>query len=128
MRWRLIPEPRNLLAIPAFVVVMVMIAGCELSGENELTLVPTHYVCMVNDMFFGKDQIPVEVGGRTYYGCCAGCEKTIRENARVRVATDPVSGRIVDKATAKIGALPDGAVYYFENEKNMKMYRTDASS
>lgn len=128
MGFQWIPASRTGLAIPAFVVAMILVGGCGPSGNSELTRVPTHYVCMVNDQFFGKDQIPVEVEGRTYYGCCAGCEKTIRENAGIRVAIDPVSGRIVDKATATIGALPDGGVYYFENEKNMKRYRTAARS
>lgn len=115
-------------AITALLVAMTLIGGCGPSGETELTQVPTHYVCMVNDQFFGKDQIPVEVGGRTYYGCCAGCEKTIRENAGIRTAVDPVSGKIVDKAEATIGALPDGRVYYFENVRNLKKYRSAARS
>ena len=30
-------------------------------------------VCFVNNKFMGIDQIPVEVEGKTYYGCCQDC-------------------------------------------------------
>jgi YHS domain-containing protein len=110
----------------ASVMLLVVAAGC--GPSNELTRVPTQYVCMVNDQFFGKDQIPVAVDGQTYYGCCENCEKMLRANHKVRVAVDPVSGRTVDKATAVIGALEDGSVYYFESEKNLKKFRPRPAS
>ena len=107
---------------------VMALGGCGASSESELASVPTRYVCMVNDKFFGTDQIPVTVADQTYYGCCAGCEKTLRENRSVRFAIDPVSGREVDKATAAIGALPDGRVYYFEHKKNLRKFRTQTAS
>lgn len=105
---------------------VVALGGCEASGAGELTSVPTQYVCMVNDEFFGTNQIPVTVAGQTYYGCCAGCEKTLRDNRSARFAIDPVSRKEVDKATAAIGALPNGSVFYFENERNLKKFRPQA--
>src|SRR5690606_17886247 len=35
--------------------------------------VPNDMVCMVNDEYMGKKQIPVVVGATTYYGCCDMC-------------------------------------------------------
>ena len=40
----------------------------------------------------------------------------------LRVATDPVSGKPVDKAEAVIGELPDGKVFFFESEKSLEVY------
>jgi YHS domain-containing protein len=79
-------------------------------------------VCMVNNQFMGKDQIPVEVEGRTYYGCCEMCKERLAKDQAVRYSTDPVSGARVDKATAVIGVQPNGSVFYFENEANLQEY------
>jgi YHS domain-containing protein len=79
-------------------------------------------VCMVTNRVFAKDQIPVAVQGKTYYGCCEGCKQTLANNPAARMAVDPVSGNTVDKATAVIGARPDGSTLYFENESNLKKY------
>ncbi len=87
-----------------------------------LKKVETKTVCMVNEQAMGKDQIPVEVDGKTYYGCCEMCKKALANNADKRVAVDPVSGKQVDKATAVIAAQEDGRVFYFENDENLKTY------
>jgi len=87
--------------------------------------VENKYVCMVNNKVFDTEQIPVEVKGKTYYGCCMMCKKKIERSLEIRTSTDPVSGKTVDKATATIGAAPDGSVYYFENEKNMRSFTQD---
>lgn len=79
-------------------------------------------VCMVTNQVFEKDQIPVAVKGRTYYGCCEGCKQTLTNNPAARAAVDPVSGKKVDKATAVVGARPDGSVLYFENAVNLEKY------
>jgi YHS domain-containing protein len=79
-------------------------------------------VCMVTDMVFPRDQIPVQVGSKTYYGCCENCKATLGKDESVRFATDPVSGKKVDKATAVIGAGPDGSVAYFESEANLQKF------
>ena len=79
-------------------------------------------VCMVNEQAMGKDQIPVEVDGKTYYGCCEMCKKALADNAEKRVATDPVTGKAVDKAKAVIAAQEDGRVWYFESEETLAKY------
>ncbi|WP_246054093.1 MULTISPECIES: hypothetical protein [Antarcticibacterium] len=35
--------------------------------------VPNELVCMVNNAYMGKSQMPVPVNGKTYYGCCEMC-------------------------------------------------------
>jgi len=79
-------------------------------------------VCMVTDMVFPKDQIPVQVGSKTYYGCCENCKATLGQDEKVRFAIDPISGKKVDKATAMIAAGPDGSVAYFESDANLQKF------
>jgi len=79
-------------------------------------------VCMVNNRLFDKDQVPVEIDGKTYYGCCEMCKQALKDKAELRSAVDPVSGKAVDKATAVIGARADGTVLYFENADNLKAF------
>jgi YHS domain-containing protein len=79
-------------------------------------------VCMITNRVFDKDQIPVEVEGKTYYGCCPACKETLTNDASSRSAVDPVSGKTVDKASAVIGVQPDGSVLYFENEASLQQY------
>ena len=90
--------------------------------DHWLKPVENQYVCMVNDTLFSDPQIPVEVEDKTYYGCCAGCVGTLQNDAAIRTAVDPVSGKDVDKATAVIGATPDDTVYYFETLENLESF------
>ena len=95
------------------------------SGEGvrpALKRVETKKVCMVNNTVFEKDQIPVAVQGKTYYGCCEMCKERLAKDAGARTAVDPVTGKKVDKATAVIAAQADGKVLYFESEKTLAQY------
>jgi YHS domain-containing protein len=93
-------------------------------AASVLTLVSERTkVCMVNDQFFSRAQIPVEVDGKTYFGCCEMCKGRLASDPSVRSGKDPVSGKLVDKATALIGATPNGGVLYFENQENFDRYR-----
>jgi len=95
------------------------------SKGQSLVQVESKYVCMVNNQRFDKEQIPITVKDKTYYGCCEMCRDKLKNNAKSRVATDPVSGREIDKATAVIGATPDGKVFYFESVKNLQQYKVE---
>ena len=101
-----------LLAVAAF-------GDDAVKPTGKLTRVETKTVCMINEHAMGKDQIPIEIEGRTYYGCCEMCKKALASDAAKRVAIDPVSGKQVDKATAVIASQEDGRVFYFENEANL---------
>lgn len=123
---------------PLVLILMLAVAGTGVaiqmkSGGREavkagaaqatsLRQVETKKVCMVTNRVFEKDQIPVAVQGRTYYGCCEGCKQTLANNPASRMALDPVSGMTVDKATAVIGARPDGSTLYFESQSNLMKY------
>ncbi|HEX4959796.1 MAG TPA: TRASH domain-containing protein [Thermoanaerobaculia bacterium] len=104
----------------------LLVAGLAVAGETQaspvLKKVEAKKVCMVNDQLFEKDMIPVQVGEKTYYGCCAMCKDRLTKDAAARTAVDPVTGKSVDKATAVIGAQADGKVLYFESEKTMAQY------
>ncbi len=80
-------------------------------------------VCMVNNQFMGKPQIPIEVEGRTYFGCCAMCKDRLNNDPASRVARDPVTNEEVDKAKAVIVQDSSGKVLYFTNEDTLGRYR-----
>src|SRR5689334_1427618 len=70
-------------------------------AEHDLTLVTdAKQVCMVNNQIMGREQIPVQVDGKTYFGCCEMCKGRLERDPSSRSAKDPVSGNLVDKATA----------------------------
>ena len=114
---------RNALALVVAIFVAVAVMRAVPARAGTLEKVPADRVCMVNDTRFPNAQIPVPVDGKTYFGCCEMCKGRLATDTVVRMATDPVSGKQVDKATATIGALPSGKVIYFENEKNLDAYR-----
>jgi YHS domain-containing protein len=92
------------------------------------TLVESHKVCMINNRSMAMDQIPVEIEGKTYFGCCPMCKERLAKDAAARWAVDPVSGNKVDKAKAVIGALPGAAVLYFESAANLQKYNASATA
>lgn len=97
-------------------------------SKSALSEIESKYVCMINNQSFDKEQIPIEIDGKTYYGCCQMCEAKLKGDPSSRMAVDPISGKEVDKATAVIGTTPDGAVYYFESEKNLKAFNDNSNS
>ena len=93
------------------------------SDSSVLTLVTdTSQVCMVNNQFIGRPQIPVQVDGKTYYGCCAMCKGRLQSDAPARTAIDPVTNAAVDKASAVIGKTTTGSVLYFANREHFQTY------
>lgn len=97
-------------------------------AAETLSIVENEKVCMVTDMHFPKKQIPVTYDSKTYYGCCENCKETLAKDAKARTATDPVSGKPVDKAKAVIAARADHSVVYFESKKNFDAYLKTAGS
>lgn len=83
-------------------------------------------VCMVNNQFMGRAQIPVVVEGKTYFGCCEMCQGRLARDATARVAKDPVSGNAVDKSSAVVAKRGDGEVLYFESAQNLERYQAGA--
>jgi YHS domain-containing protein len=107
-----------LAAVPAVIV-------AQEEGQRPVaTRVEAMRVCMVNDAVFNKDLIPVEVKGKTYFGCCEMCKERLAKDPASRSAADPVTGKSVDKAVAVIGALPDGSVLYFESAATLEAFNS----
>ncbi len=79
-------------------------------------------VCMVNDQFMGKPQIPIEVDGRTYYGCCPMCKDRLHKEAGTRTARDPVTSEEVDKAKAVMVQDASGKISYFASEDTLRRF------
>lgn len=90
----------------------------EAAEGADLVRTQASEICMMNDRYMGSPQMPIEVDGKTYYGCCAGCQARLEQDEDARYAVDPVSGARVDKATAVIGRNADNEVFYFENIEN----------
>ena len=82
-------------------------------------------VCMVTNMVPGdRKMFPVEVDGKTYYGCCPVCVKRLKTERAVRYAVDPVTGREVDKSAAFIVAGPDRKAFYFASSESAAKFRS----
>lgn len=98
--------------------IMALLAYSEADArrtEVRAKLVDPKVVCMVNDAVMGKAQIPVKFEDRTYYGCCEGCVERLKSDRSARYASDPVTGKEVDKAKAVILEGPSGEALYFES-------------
>lgn len=108
--------------IRIFLILMAVALPVGVYAADALKKVEPQYVCMINNKLFDKPQLPITVAGQTYYGCCAMCKEKLEKSAQARTATDPVSGKMIDKAAAVIGAQADGVVHYFENEENLQKF------
>ncbi|MBM4243441.1 MAG: hypothetical protein FJ148_06440 [Deltaproteobacteria bacterium] len=111
--------------LPGLLVLALLLLAGPAAAEP-IERVDAKRVCMVNNSVFPKDQIPVEVNGKTYFGCCEMCKGRLASDATARTATDPISGKTVDKATAVIGATPDGKVFYFESDTTYTQFKNRA--
>lgn len=114
-----------LLALQILASTFLMMVGSPATAlaKEKLTVVPHQKVCMVTNMLFPRDQIPVVHAGKTYYGCCENCKNTLSQDASSRTALDPVTNKPVDKARAVIAAREDGSVLYFESQATFKKYQ-----
>lgn len=79
-------------------------------------------VCMVQNRHGIMKMIPVEIDGKMYYGCCAGCVGKLKYNPAVRSAKDPVTGNQIDKSKAYIVGNNDGTVIYFESKETAEIF------
>ncbi len=111
-----------LTLILAFIAIPAMAADpATTHTDSWLKPVEPKFICMMNNAVFEKEQMAIEVEGKTYYGCCEMCKDKLKNDASARQAVDPISGKTVDKASAVIGEH-HGAVYYFENQENFEKF------
>jgi len=94
------------------------------SATHALTRVSdSSNTCMLSNRYFGaRKQVPVEVAGKTYHGCCPRCAARLGADASARVAIDPVTGHEVDKASAVLAHDDRNALYYFESEATLARF------
>jgi YHS domain-containing protein len=77
-------------------------------------------VCMLSNRYLGdKPDVPVDVDGKTYHGCCANCAARLAARPETREALDPVSGHKIDKASAILARDSENRVLYFESEATL---------
>jgi YHS domain-containing protein len=82
-------------------------------------------VCMMQDEVEPKAGTPLKHDGKTYYVCCPMCAESFKKDpAHYSKAQDPVSGKLVDKATAPILAYKDRA-YFFASKKTEAAFAKD---
>lgn len=128
----------------------ILVTSCESKktemkteiAENKLTIkeviqnndpekgknVPNNLVCMVNDLYMGKEQIEVPFEGKMYYGCCNMCKEKIPKDEDARYATDPHSLKKISKADAYIVVIGNNnEVAYFESEGNYQQFLKENS-
>lgn len=73
-------------------------------------------VCAVENVLQAREGIPCEHDGKTYWVCCPRCVEAFKQNPDAyRLATDPVSGQSIDKATALVQPYA-GHVFFFASE------------
>ncbi|MCG7501207.1 hypothetical protein MHM83_04935 [Tenacibaculum sp. Mcav3-52] len=93
-------------------------------SQTTYEIVPNDKVCMVNDRYMGVEQIPIDVEGITYYGCCQGCVEKLQKNIdNVRFGSNPIDDTKIDKANAVIVQdKSKGNVFYFASKEDAQNF------
>jgi YHS domain-containing protein len=92
-------------------------------GEPKVVLVEQKsHTCMANNQLLEKPQRLVVIEGRKYFGCCEKCNERLEQNSALRIATDPITGKLVDKAEAFIGVNAAGELFYFESKSTLRKF------
>lgn len=85
-----------------------------------LKKVAANEVNMATNTFEKKAQKSVNIDGKSYFTDNGACEFNLSQNASARFATDPLTNKRVDKASAATYADASGKVYYFESDANFQ--------
>lgn len=101
-----------------------MVGATVIFSDTGITKLVNSQVCMINNRFMNSEQIAVPLNEKTYYGCCEGCVKALKDDSTTHYIPDPLSGEQVDKAVAFIIGKPGSKedVLYFKTETNAKEY------
>ncbi|MBI5453307.1 MAG: hypothetical protein HY956_01625 [Deltaproteobacteria bacterium] len=81
-----------------------------------LKKVAANEVNMAANTFEKKAQRSVSIDGKSYFTNGGASEFNLAENPSARFATDPLTNKRVDKASAATYADASGKVYYFESD------------
>jgi YHS domain-containing protein len=100
------------------------IAFAEPTASCTIPSIDARQVCAVENVLQAHEGIPCEHDGKTYWVCCPRCVQAFKDNPDAyRLATDPVSGAQVDKATALVQAYA-GRVFFFASEATRAAFNT----
>jgi YHS domain-containing protein len=111
------------------ILVLLGVAICLAAGAIPAWAAPPNVsipartrVCMMQDTVMAVPAVPLTHNGKSYFGCCEMCKaKIAAQPEHYTLARDPVSGAVVDKATAALLSV-DGRVFYFESEATRAQY------
>ena len=80
---------------------------------------------MKGNLIKSKSTIRVEILGKYYQVCCEKCENILLKNINYRQATDPLTGKTIDKSDSYIVLNPtkNGKVIYFESADNYQNFK-----
>ena len=108
---------RKSATVQAFALgVSLAIGTGALAGDATVQEVDRARVCMMQDRVQPAPGLAHTYDGKTYYLCCPMCVSTFDgDPRRYSRASDPVSGKEVDKATAPLLEY-QGHVYFFDSE------------
>ncbi|MBL4561362.1 MAG: hypothetical protein JKX79_10305 [Labilibaculum sp.] len=93
------------------------------SFEGEI--IPDRIICMVRGDIKSKGSLPIQIGGKTYYGCCEKCLTKLELNIdNIQNAVDPVSGQMFSKADAIVRQDPQdhSRVLFFKSDETYDQY------
>jgi YHS domain-containing protein len=96
-----------------------------IASQNIGNHIPLNRICMIRGDVKDKDTYMIRVAGKAYFGCCQKCLTKLRNNLNnVQYASDPVTGKMVNKADAVIKLNPDNArkVLFFESQETYDRY------
>lgn len=98
-------------------------SAAALHGAGLVRLDEHAHVCMLSNRYLGdRPHVPVEVDGKTYYGCCPSCASRLAAHPEAREAHDAWTGRPLDKASAIMARDGQNRVLYFENQASFAQY------
>ena len=112
-----------------FLALLACVAGAAFAGDDGAPLTgrvsDRSRICMMQDSVQPKAGLKHEYQGKAYWLCCEMCEQSFTADPeRYARAKDPVSGDLVDKATAPVFAV-NGKAYFFSSEATLDRFARD---
>lgn len=114
----------RILAASALAFALLGIAAAEGVNPAGYTgkIADRKQICMLQDTVQARDGLEADYHGKKYYLCCAGCLAGFKGNpVQYSQATDPVDGKLVDKADAAFYAYR-GRAYFFSSQENLSAF------
>ena len=115
----------------AIALVLTMLAGLACAGDDSGPFTgrveDRSRICMMQDSMQPKAGLAHDYQGKTYWLCCQMCEQSFNADPdHFAHAKDPVTGDLVDKATAPVYAV-NGRAFYFSSEKTLDTFAKNPS-